>query len=102
MEKIREIKKIKRHYDFLIVGAGLAGSIFAYEASKKGKKCLVIDKRNHVGGNLYCEEIEGIRVHKYGAHIFRTNDDGVWKYINRFLTFNHFVNSPIANYKGKL
>ena len=102
MEKIQVIKKIKRHYDYLIVGAGLAGCIFAYEASKKGKKCLVIDKRNHVGGNLYCEDIEGIRVHKYGAHIFRTNDDEVWKYINRFLTFNHFVNSPIANYKGKL
>lgn len=99
MEKAREIEK---HYDYLIVGAGLAGSIFAYEATKKGKKCLVIDRRKHVGGNLYCEEIEGIRVHKYGAHIFRTNDDDVWKYINQFLTFNHFVNSPIANYKGKL
>lgn len=89
-------------YDYLIVGAGLSGAIFAYEATKKGKKCLVIEKRNNVGGNLYCEDIEGIKVHKYGAHIFRTNDDNVWKYINQFVTFNHYINSPIANYKGKL
>ena len=89
-------------YDYLIVGAGLFGSIFAYEANKKGKTCLVIDKRNHIGGNIYCEKIEGINVHKYGAHIFHTNNKKVWKYINKFTEFNRYTNSPIANYKGQL
>lgn len=89
-------------YDYLIVGAGLFGSIFAYEANKRGKKCLVIDKRNHIGGNIYCEEIEGINVHKYGAHIFHTSNDNVWNYINQFTEFNNFVNSPVALYKDEL
>ncbi|KYN77499.1 UDP-galactopyranose mutase [Clostridium sporogenes] len=89
-------------YDYLIVGAGLFGSIFAYEATKRGKKCLVIDKRNHVGGNIYCDNIEKINVHKYGAHIFHTSSKEVWNYINQFAAFNRFTNSPIANYKGEL
>ena len=89
-------------YNYLIVGAGLYGSIFAYEMNKKGKKCLVIDKRNHVGGNIYCENIEGINVHKYGAHIFHTSNKEVWEYINQFCEFNNYINSPIANYKGEI
>ncbi|KRU25374.1 UDP-galactopyranose mutase [Clostridium sporogenes] len=89
-------------YDYLIVGAGLFGSIFAYEATKRGKKCLVIDKRNHIGGNIYCDDIEKINVHKYGAHIFHTSDKDIWNYINGFTEFNRFTNSPIANYKGEL
>ena len=91
-----------KKYDYLIVGAGLFGSIFAYEANKRGKKCLVIDKRNHIGGNIYCEEIEGINVHKYGAHIFHTSNKKVWDYINQFAEFNRYTNSPVANYKGEL
>jgi UDP-galactopyranose mutase len=83
-------------YDYLIVGAGLYGSVFANVAKENGKKCLVIDKRNHVGGNAYCEEVEGINVHKYGAHIFHTGDKEVWDYVNRFSEFNNYVNSPIA------
>lgn len=83
-------------YDYLIVGAGLYGSVFANVAKENGKKCLVIDKRNHVGGNAFCEEVEGINVHKYGAHIFHTGDKEVWDYINRFSEFNNYVNSPIA------
>ncbi|KEI76676.1 UDP-galactopyranose mutase [Clostridium botulinum B2 128] len=89
-------------YDYLIVGAGLFGSIFAYEATKRGKRCLVIDKRNHIGGNIYCDNIEEINIHKYGAHIFHTSDKDIWNYINRFIEFNRFTNSPIANYKGEL
>jgi UDP-galactopyranose mutase len=89
-------------YDYLIVGAGLYGSIFAYEMNKKGKKCLVIDKRDHIGGNIYCENIEGINVHKYGAHIFHTSNKEVWEYINQFCEFNNYINSPIANYKGEI
>ncbi len=89
-------------YDYLIIGAGLFGSIFAHEAYKRGKKVLIIDKRNHVGGNLYCEKIENINVHKYGAHIFHTSNKTVWKYINKFVEFNRYTNSPIASYKGKL
>lgn len=89
-------------YDYLIVGAGLYGSTFAYEMNKKGKKCLVIDKRNHIGGNIYTEEIEGINVHKYGAHIFHTSNKEVWEYINQFCEFNNYINSPIANYKGEI
>ena len=91
-----------KKYDYLIVGAGLFGSVFAYEMSKKGKKCLVIDRRNHIGGNIYCENISGINVHKYGAHIFHTSNREIWNYVNQFVEFNHYVNSPIANYKGEL
>ena len=93
--------KVKK-YDYLIVGAGLYGSIFAYEAKKRGKSCLVIEKRNHVGGNLYCESIEDINVHKYGAHIFHTSNKKVWRYITQFVEFNNYINSPIANYKGEI
>ena len=89
-------------YDYLIVGAGLFGAVFSHEATKKGKKCLVIDKRNHIGGNVYTENIEGINVHKYGAHIFHTNNKKIWDYVNSFVEFNRFTNAPIANYKGEL
>lgn len=89
-------------YDYLIVGSGLFGSIFAYEANKKGKKCLVIDKRPHIAGNIYTENIEGINVHKYGAHIFHTSNKEVWDYINRFAEFNCYTNSPVARYKDEL
>ena len=89
-------------YDYLIVGAGLFGSVFAHEATKRGKKCLVIDKRKHIAGNIYTENIEGINVHKYGAHIFHTSNKKVWNYVNSFVEFNRFTNSPIANYKGTL
>ena len=89
-------------YDYLIVGSGLFGSIFAYEANKKGKTCLVIDKRSHVGGNIYTQEVEGINVHKYGAHIFHTSNKEVWDYIQQFAQFNRYTNSPIANYKGEI
>lgn len=92
----------KKIYDYLIVGSGLFGSVFAFEATKRGKKCLVIDKREHLGGNVYCENIEDINVHKYGAHIFHTNDKDLWNYVNQFAEFNHYVNSPLANSKGKL
>lgn len=89
-------------YDYLIVGTGLFGSIFAYEATKRGKKCLVIDKRNHVGGNIYTKELEGIQVHEYGAHIFHTSNKVVWEYIQQFAEFNRYTNSPIAIYKDEL
>ena len=89
-------------YDYLIAGAGLFGSVFAHEAAVKGKKCLVIDKRRHIGGNIYTEQIEGINVHKYGAHIFHTSDAKVWEYINRFASFNNYINSPVAVYKDEL
>lgn len=89
-------------YDYLIVGAGLFGSVFAHEMTKKGKKCLVIDKRKHLGGNVYCEKKEDINIHKYGAHIFHTNDKKIWDYVNSFVEFNRYTNSPIANYKGSL
>ena len=89
-------------YDYVIVGAGLAGAIFAHEATKRGKKVKVIDKRNHIGGNIYCENIEGINVHKYGAHIFHTSNKQVWDYVNQFADFHPYVNSPLACYKGKL
>ena len=91
-----------KKYDYLIVGAGLYGATFAYEMNKKGKKCLVIDRRNHIGGNIYCENINGINVHKYGAHIFHTSDKQIWEYVNQFSDFNNYINSPIANYKGEL
>lgn len=89
-------------YDYLVVGSGLYGAIFACEANKKGKKVLVIDKRPNIGGNIYTEKIEGINVHKYGAHIFHTNNKKVWEYVNEYATFNRFTNSPVANYKGEL
>lgn len=90
------------HYDFLVVGSGLYGATFAYLAKQRGKKCLVIDKRSHLGGNVYCEPIEGINVHKYGAHIFHTSDKEVWNFVNSIVPFNRYTNSPVANYKGKL
>ncbi|MDY4834402.1 UDP-galactopyranose mutase [Frisingicoccus sp.] len=89
-------------YDYLVVGAGLFGSVFAYEAKKRGKTCLVIDKRPHIGGNVYCEEIEGINVHKYGAHIFHTSNKKIWEYVNQFAEFNNYINSPVAVYKDEL
>ena len=89
-------------YDYLIVGAGLFGAVFAYEANKRGKKCLVIDKRNHIAGNIYTEEQEGIQVHKYGAHIFHTSNKAIWEYINKFAEFNRYTNSPIARYKNEV
>lgn len=89
-------------YDYLVVGAGLYGAIFAHEAKKRGKSVVVVEKRSHIAGNVYTEKIEGINVHKYGAHIFHTNNKEVWKYINQFAEFNRYTNSPIANYKGEL
>ena len=89
-------------YDYLVVGAGLYGAVFAHEAAANGKSVLVIDKRNHIAGNVYTEKIQGIHVHKYGAHIFHTNDKEVWNYVTKFATFNRFTNSPVANYKGEL
>ena len=89
-------------YDYLIVGAGLFGAVFAHEMTKKGKKCLIIEKRNHIGGNVYTQLEENINVHKYGAHIFHTNNKKVWNYINQFAEFNRYTNSPVANYKGEL
>lgn len=91
-----------KQYDYLIVGAGLFGSVFAQQMTLKGKKCLVIEKRNHIGGNVYTEKQEDIQVHKYGAHIFHTSNKKVWDYVNSFVEFNRYTNSPIANYKGNL
>lgn len=88
--------------DYLIVGSGLFGAVFAHEAKKKGKKCLVIDKRNHTGGNIYCENVEGINVHKYGAHIFHTNDKPIWDYVNSFVEFNRYTNSPLAIFEDEM
>lgn len=93
---------INKKYDYLIVGSGLFGSTFAYEAGKRGKTCLVIDKRSHTGGNIFCENIDGINIHKYGAHIFHTSNKEIWQYINQFAEFNNYVNSPVANYKGEI
>ena len=90
------------HFDYLIVGSGLFGATFAYRVSKAGKKCLVIDKREQLGGNVYCENVEGINVHKYGAHIFHTSNKQVWDFVNSIVEFNRYTNSPVANYKGKL
>ena len=89
-------------YDYLVVGSGLYGAVFAREMTDAGKKVLVIDKRPNIAGNIYTEDIEGIHVHKYGAHIFHTNNKTVWDYVNRFAVFNRFTNSPVANYKGEL
>ena len=91
-----------KHYDYLVVGAGLYGAVFAYEAKKRGKEVLVIDRRDHKGGNIYCEDVNGINVHKYGAHIFHTSNKKVWEYVNQFAEFNRYTNSPVANYKGEL
>lgn len=89
-------------YDYLIVGSGLYAAVFAWEAKKHGKTCLVVEKRDHIGGNIYCENVEGIRVHKYGAHIFHTSNKKVWEFVNSFSDFNRYTNSPIANYKGEI
>lgn len=91
-----------KQYDFLIVGAGLYGATFAHLAHKQGKRCLVIDKRSHLGGNVYCENVEGINVHKYGAHIFHTSNKMIWQFVNSIVEFNRYTNCPIANYQGKL
>ena len=91
-----------KQYDYLIVGAGLYGAVFAHEAKKAGKRCLVIDKRAHIAGNIYTEEVEGINVHRYGAHIFHTNNKAVWQYVNQFAEFNRYTNSPVANYHGEI
>lgn len=93
---------MEKKYDFVIVGSGLFGAIFAHEMTQKGKKCLVIERRKHIGGNIYTEEQEGIQVHKYGAHIFHTSNKKVWDYVNSFVEFNRYTNSPVANYKGEL
>lgn len=93
---------MKKPYDYLIVGSGLYGATFAYFAQKNGKRCLVIDKRQQLGGNVYCEQKEGINIHKYGAHIFHTNNQDVWEFVNSLVPFNRYTNSPIANYQGKL
>ena len=89
-------------YDYLVVGAGLYGAVFARQAADAGKKVLVVDRRGHIGGNVYTEKVEGIDFHKYGAHIFHTNNEAVWRYVNRYISFNRFTNSPVANYKGEL
>lgn len=91
-----------KKYDYLIVGSGLFGATFAYKAKQAGKRCFVIDKRPYLGGNVYCENIEGINVHKYGAHIFHTNNKAVWDFVNSLLPFNRYTNSPVANYHGEL
>lgn len=91
-----------KKYDYLIIGAGLFGSVFAHEANKRGKSCVIIDKRSHSGGNIHCENVEGINVHKYGAHIFHTNDKYIWDYVNSFVEFNRYTNSPVAVYKDEL
>ncbi len=93
---------MQNKYDYLVVGAGLYGAVFAHEAKKAGKSVLVIDKRANIAGNVYTEKIEGIHVHKYGAHIFHTNNKKVWKYVTQFAEFNRFTNSPVANYHGEL
>ena len=93
---------MNKHYDYLIVGAGLYGAVFAQKAMEAGKTCLVLEKRDHIAGNIYTEAVEGIQVHRYGAHIFHTNNDEVWNYVNRFATFNRYTNSPVANYKGEI
>ena len=93
---------MREHYDFLVVGSGLFGSVFSHEAIKRGKSVLVVEKRDHIGGNIYTENRDGINIHRYGAHIFHTAKKEIWDYINQFASFNNFVNSPIANYKGEI
>ena len=99
---VQQPREQNMNYNYLIVGAGLYGATFAREMAEKGEKVLVIDKRNNVAGNVYTERVEGINVHVYGAHIFHTNNEEVWNYVNRFAVFNRFTNSPVANYKGEL
>ena len=89
-------------YDFIVVGSGLFGATFTQKAVEAGKKCLVLERRNHIAGNVFTEEIEGIQVHKYGAHIFHTNDESIWRYVNRFARFHDYIHEPLANYHGKL
>ena len=102
-ERRREQLRLERKkYDYLIVGAGLYGAVCACELTRAGKRCLVIDKRDHIGGNIYTEDVDGIQVHKYGAHIFHTSNDAVWKYVNKRAKFNHYINSPVAVYKDEL
>ncbi len=91
-----------KQYDYLIVGAGLFGAVFAHEAHKAGKRCLVIDRRPHLGGNVYCEQVEGINVHRYGAHIFHTANKRVWEYVNALVEFNRYTNCPVARYKDEM
>lgn len=91
-----------KKYDYIIVGSGLYGATAAYELTKKGYKCLVLEKRNHIGGNIYTKEVEGINVHVYGAHIFHTSNKMIWDYVNQFAEFNNYINSPIAIYKDEL
>ena len=93
---------VMKKYDYLIVGAGLFGAVFAHEAKEAGKTCLVIDKRNHIAGNIYTDKVKDIDVHQYGAHIFHTSNETVWNYVNRFAKFNRYTNSPVANYKGEI
>lgn len=93
---------MKKHYDYLVVGAGLFGATFAREMLDRGKSVLIVDKRNHIGGNVYTEKVEDIYVHKYGAHIFHTSNEKVWDYVNRFVRFNNFINSPVANFRGEM
>ena len=90
------------NYDYLVVGAGLFGATFAYEAAKRGKRVKVIEKRDHIAGNIYTKEVDGIQVYQYGAHIFHTSDQKIWNYVNRFAEFNRYTNSPVANYKGQM
>lgn len=101
-EKRRKLREQKKPYDYLVVGAGLYGAVFAAEMTKKGKRCLVIDKRDHIGGNIYTKDVDGIQVHQYGAHIFHTSDEGVWRYVNKLTEFNNYINSPVAIYKDEL
>lgn len=89
-------------YDYLIVGAGREGAVCARELTDAGKACLVVDRRGAIGGNVYTRDVAGVTVHAYGAHIFHTNDEAVWRYVNRFASFNHFINSPIANFHGEI
>lgn len=100
--RITRVTLVDKHYDYLIVGAGLFGAVFARQATDSGKTCLVVERRNHIGGNIYTEEVEGITVHRYGAHIFHTSSQEVWDYVRRFAEFNDFINTPLANYEGKL
>ena len=93
---------MKKQYDYLLVGSGLFAGVFAYYAKKAGKTCLVLEKREHAGGNIYCENIEGINVHRYGAHIFHTSNKEVWNFVNSLVEFNRYTNSPVANYKGEM
>ena len=99
---MRNFKGGENMYDYLIVGAGLYGAVFAQQKTEQGFRCLVIDRRNHIAGNIYSEKVEGIEVHRYGPHIFHTANEKVWNYVNRFASFNHFVYSPIANFRGEL